>query len=78
MILLALPVFLLAGLGILFCTIQGFRFLGMALNPRRPLAQRRMRAAMAALCLCGMFAAAAAGYLGIIALLYYGGASQTQ
>ncbi len=44
---------------------------GMAMNPKRPVAQRRVRGLLAALCGAGVVASATAGYLGIATLLYF-------
>lgn len=71
MVLAVIPIFLIAALSVLYCTIQGFRFAGMALNPRRPVNQRRLRALLAGAFLLGVLASAAAGYLGMVTLLYY-------
>lgn len=68
----AFAVFIAAALGILASSIYMFRFAGMALNAHRPIAQRRVRGALAALCMCAIFGAATAGYLGIVALMYEG------
>lgn len=67
----AIPIFLLAGLGIFACALQALRHLAMALNPHRPAGQRRVRGLIAALFGVGMAASGAAGYLGIVALMYY-------
>lgn len=68
---LSLAIFLLAGLGILFSSIFMFRMAGMAMNPKRPMDQRRVRGLLAALCGAGILASAVAGYLGITTLLYF-------
>lgn len=78
MIVFALALFVAAGLGVLYCAIQAFRFLATALNPHRPAGQRRLRGAVAALFGLGMFTSAAAGYLGIVALMYYAQTAQHQ
>jgi hypothetical protein len=70
-ILAALPIFFAAALAILYCAIQAFRFAGMAMNPRRPVAQRRMRLVFSLLFAMGVVGSAAAGYLGLVALMYY-------
>ena len=67
----AIPIFLLAGLGVFACALQGLRYMAMALNPHRPVGQRRVRGLVAALFGVGMVASAAAGYLGIVSLMYY-------
>ncbi|MDZ4775951.1 MAG: hypothetical protein SGJ23_04095 [Alphaproteobacteria bacterium] len=72
LIVAAIAIFLAAVAGILASTIYMFRFAGMATNARRPIAQRRMRGALAIACLLGIFASATAGYLGIITLMYHG------
>lgn len=68
---LSLAIFILAGLGILFSSIFMFRMAGMALNPKRPMDQRRVRGVFAALFGAGVIASAVAGYLGITTLLYF-------
>jgi hypothetical protein len=72
-VVLAVGIFLLATLGIVWCALQGLRFLGMALNPRRPVNQRRLRGMLAAVFALGLFGSATAGYLGIVMLMYYAG-----
>lgn len=68
----AIAIFLAAAAGIMASTIYMFRFAGMATNTRRPVAQRRVRGVLAVACFLGVFASAAAGYLGIITLMYHG------
>jgi hypothetical protein len=68
----ALAVFIVAALGILASAIAMFRMTGMAMNPKRPVAQRRVRGALAALSFGGIIASAVAGYVGIATLLYFG------
>jgi hypothetical protein len=46
-------------------------FAGSALNRARPAASRARQAALAALCLCGIVASAALGFVGIPAILYF-------
>lgn len=48
-------------------------YAGGALNPARPRAVRLGRAALAALCLCGIVASAALGFVGLPAILYFAG-----
>lgn len=72
LLLAALAVFIAAALGILASSIYMFRFAGMALNKKRPVAQRRVRGLLAAACFFSIFGAATAGYLAIVALMYEG------
>lgn len=72
MILLAqLLLYLAAVAGVIACALGGIFFLGGALNRARTRAYRRTRALYAALCLCGIVAAAALGFVGAPALLYW-------
>jgi hypothetical protein len=68
----ALAIFIVAALGILGCAVLMFRMAGTAMNPKRPVNQRRVRGLLAALSLAGILASATAGYLGITTLLYFG------
>lgn len=72
LIVATIAVFLAATAGIMASAIYMFRFAGMALNARRPSAQRRVRGALAIACLLGVVGSAAAGYVGIITLMYHG------
>lgn len=72
LLLAAIALFLLAAAGIMASTIYMFRFAGMAMNGRRPVVQRRVRAALAFGCFAGILASAAAGYVGITTLTYHG------
>lgn len=62
--------YLLAVAGVAACALGAIYFVGGALNPARPPEIRRRRWLAAALCVCGIVAAAAAGFLAIPALLY--------
>jgi hypothetical protein len=62
--------FMLAVAGIVACTLGFIFFGGGAMNKARPLDMRRRRLALAALCLCGIVASAAAGFVGIPSILY--------
>lgn len=67
----AFAIFLAAVAGVMLMSIMALRQAGMALNPRRPTGQRRVRGVLAALCGIGVVASAVAGYVGIAALMYY-------
>lgn len=67
----AFAIFLVAAAAIAASTLLAARLFGMALNPNRPKAQRRLRGALAALAVLGVFASATTGYVGITALMYY-------
>jgi len=67
---LATLVFLIAAAAIFAATVGMLRFAGRAMNPNRTGGQRALYAALALLCFLGVFAAAAAGFAGIAALLF--------
>lgn len=67
----AFAIFVAAVAGVMLMSVFALRQAGMALNPHRPPDQRRVRAVLAALCAVGVFGSAAAGYVGITALMYY-------
>ena len=68
---LAMALFLACAAAIGTATVQGLRFAGQALNKRRAGAARLRSGALAVVALIGLVVAAAAGFLGIGALLYY-------
>lgn len=71
MILLAQTLLYLGAVaGVVAGSLGAIFFLGGALNRARPAAMRRRRAALAALCVCGMVASAALGFVGVPAILY--------
>jgi hypothetical protein len=70
MLLAQAAIYLLALGGIVLCSILALRFAGPALNPTRTRAQRIGYALAALASLAGVVASAAAGFLGIAALLY--------
>lgn len=71
MILLAqLIVYLLAIAGIVLCSVGVIFFAGGALNRARPREFRIRRGIYTALCLCGIVASAAAGFVGIATIMY--------
>ncbi|MEZ5995005.1 MAG: hypothetical protein R3C25_04565 [Hyphomonadaceae bacterium] len=71
MILLAQTlVYLLAVAGVVAGSLGALYFAGGAFNRARPRELRRRRAALAALCLCGIVASAATGFVAIPALMY--------
>jgi hypothetical protein len=63
--------YLLAVAGCVAGSLGAIFFLGGALNRARPSAMRIRRGLLALLCVCGIVAAAALGFLGIPALLYF-------
>jgi hypothetical protein len=67
----AFVVFVAACAAMVFATISTLRQAGMALNPRRPADQRRLRAALAVLSGVAVIGSATLGYVGIAALMYY-------
>jgi hypothetical protein len=62
--------FMLALAGIGSCSIAMLYFAGRALSRARSAPLRWRAGALAALCLCGIVASAAAGFVGVPALLY--------
>jgi len=71
MIVLAqLILYLLALSGVVAASLGAIFFLGGALNRARGGAYRRQRAVLAALCVCGVVASAALGFVGAPAILY--------
>lgn len=67
---LATLVFLIAAAAIFACAVGMLKFLGAALNKNRPGPQRAVRAILALACFLGIFAAAAAGFIGITTLMF--------
>jgi hypothetical protein len=65
-----LALYLLALAGVVACSLGAIFFLGGALNRARPAEMRRRRAALAALCVCGIVASAALGFVGVPMILY--------
>lgn len=71
MLLLAQLVLYLAALaGIVAGSLGMILFAGGAMNPARPIEVRRRRWLLAVLCLCGIVASAALGFVGVPAILY--------
>lgn len=66
-----LIVYLAALAGIVASTLGLVLFVGGALNRARPRQMRVQRAIYAALCLCGIVASAAAGFVGIGLIMYF-------
>jgi len=62
--------YLLSVAGIVVGALGAIDFAGGAMNRARPLELRRKRWLYAALCVCGIVASAALGFLAIPALLY--------
>lgn len=71
MILLAqTALYVLALAGVVVCSLGVLYFAGGALNRARPEPDRLRQGLLAALCLCGIVASAALGFVGIPAILY--------
>jgi len=64
-------IFLAALAGIVAGAMGGLYFAGGALNRARPSKFRLWRAIYAALCLCGIVAAAGLGFVGIATIMYF-------
>ena len=62
--------YILALAGVVAGSLGALYFAGGAMNAARPAELRRRRWAFAALCVCGIVASAAAGFVAIPALLY--------
>ncbi|MGQ0532619.1 MAG: hypothetical protein ACT4OF_08010 [Caulobacteraceae bacterium] len=62
--------YMLAVAGIVAGTLGFLFFAGGAMNKARPPEMRRRRWVLAALCVCAIVASAAAGFVGIPAILY--------
>ena len=62
--------FMAAVAGVVASTLGLIFFAGGAMNKARPPEMRRRRALLAALCLCGIVASAALGFVAIPAILY--------
>lgn len=56
--------------GVVASTLGLIFFAGGAMNKARPPDMRRRRALLAALCLCGIVASAALGFVGMPMILY--------
>jgi hypothetical protein len=65
--------YLLALAGVIAGSFGAIYFAGGALNRARPRPFRLRQAALAALCLCGIVASAALGFVAIPAILYFAG-----
>ncbi len=72
-LLLQLIVYLAALAGIVAGSMGVLLFAGGALSRARPRAFRVRRGVLAALCLCGIVASAALGFVGIGAIMYWAG-----
>ena len=68
-----LVVYLAALAGIVASTLGLVLFAGGAMNRARPRAMRIRRSVYAALCLCGIVASAAAGFVGVGLIMYFMG-----
>jgi hypothetical protein len=62
--------YMLAVAGIVAGSLGFLFFAGGAMNKARPPDMRRRRWALAALCVCGIVASAAAGFVGVPMILY--------
>jgi hypothetical protein len=70
-LLLQFLVFVAALAGIVLGALGAIFFAGGAFNRARPRAFRMRRLLLTALCLCAVVASAAAGFVGIAAIVYY-------
>lgn len=70
-LLLQFIVFVAALAGIVLGALGAIFFAGGAFNQARPRDFRVRRLLFAALCLCAVVASAAAGFVGIAAIVYY-------
>lgn len=71
MLLIAQTVLYMAAVGGIVAGSLGFIFFaGGAMNKARPPEMRRRRAVLAALCLCGIVASAALGFVALPMILY--------
>lgn len=73
-VILQFALYIAALAGIVAGTLGMIFFAGGALNPARPRAMRVRRGLLALLCLCGIVASAALGFVGVAAILYYASA----
>lgn len=62
--------YFLAVAGVVAGSLGAIFFLGGAMNRARPAAMRQRRALLAALCVCGIVASAALGFVGVPLILY--------
>ena len=67
---LQLLLYMAAVAGIIGGTLGMIFFAGGAMNQARPIEMRRRRWALAAICLCGIVASAALGFVGVPTILY--------
>lgn len=68
--------YMLAVAGIVVGSLGFIFFAGGAMNKARPVAMRWRRWALAGLCLCGIVASAAAGFVGTPLILYLAQANE--
>jgi hypothetical protein len=71
MLLLQLLLYLAAVAGVVVGSLGAIFFAGGALNRARAREYRVRRAIYAALCVCGIVASAALGFVGIAAIVYF-------
>lgn len=71
MFLIQLLLYLTAIAGVVAGSLGAVFFAGGALNRARPRDYRLRRGVYAALCVCGIVASAALGFVGIAALMYF-------
>ncbi len=69
-LLLQTLLYMLAVAGIVAGSLGFLFFAGGAMNQARPADMRRRRGLLAALCVCGIVASAAAGFVGVPTILY--------
>lgn len=62
--------YMLAVAGVVAGSLGALFFAGGAMNQARPADMRRRRALLAALCVCGIVASAAAGFVGMPVIMY--------
>jgi hypothetical protein len=72
-LLVQMALYLAALAGVVAGAFGAIFFAGPALNRARPASFRVKKAALAVLCLCGIVASAALGFVGIPAILYFAG-----
>lgn len=70
-VIVQLALYLLAVGGVVAGSLGAIFFLGGAMNKARSAEMRARRAVLAGLCVCGIVASAALGFVGVPALLYW-------
>lgn len=69
--LLQIAIYLLALAGVAACSMGLIYFAGRAMNRAREPGFRLRQGVIAVLCLCGIVASAAAGFVGVGAIMYW-------